>query len=252
MVEKLTLTKFVFDSGRPLRECPDGQSLSELLRAFSMQVLEELDRSQIVLVAGESGLGKTELFLSSLDKVKAGGIVELLNEEGKSYRVINAQMHASARDEIEDLLVDQEAKPEVVLIDEVGVMTYSKEMKFELIKRLMDDGRKIVLVCGGSANPMEHFEYVKQELEQVGVNLEEKQMFEYPPLLLNQQQSMEILIALDENVSPIIAKQYIEQLEQQNIPRLFRVLFQSRSLVLDHDAKLRQLMQYVLAHVQIG
>lgn len=58
-------TKYVFDNGRQLVPQPEGVPLDDLLASFSKKVLDVLDIDDLVVVSGESGLGKSELFLGN-------------------------------------------------------------------------------------------------------------------------------------------------------------------------------------------
>ena len=96
---------FYFESGRRLEQQSEGVPLKELFRSFSGEVLEVVDSEGLAIVGGESGLGKSELFLSNTRlKINAGGIVCILKERDKRYKTLNFQSFAG--DENSSLLRD--------------------------------------------------------------------------------------------------------------------------------------------------
>ena len=242
-------TKFVFESGRSLSESPEGQPLNELLSDFSKNVLEELDKDNLVIVGGESGLGKSELFLSSTKlKVQAGGIVDILNQQDRTYRVVSAQSMSASRDLERILNEEDDSLPEVVLIDESAVMIDSKYIKFDIVKKLLDRGRKIVLVGGGNMRATEQNKVIKNGLNKYQISVNDNQIFEFPANTLNKLQSEQLLIALNPDMTEENAHQVIDGLDKQNIPRIFRVVSHCLSKV---EWNTRVAMSNFISHIKI-
>src|SRR3989339_853516 len=215
MSEKESRTEriYTFNSGRRLEESPAEQSLDMFLREFSEEVLNELDKSGLVIVGGESGLGKTELFLGQMLKdVSAGGIAEVLRQKGRTFVYVSTQGHSIARMAEEVIGTKPDKKPEVVLVDEAGVMIDSKDIDFGVIKRLLDDGRKVVLVGGGHRRASEQSKAIRKGLAKKRIKVNDQQMFEFPARTLNDQQSVELLISINPDWEENVAIQIVSGL----------------------------------------
>lgn len=255
MEEESLGVKYVFDSGRLLKrgrllkQSPEGQPLSELLHDFSKKVLEVLDKDKLVIVGGESGLGKTEIFLGRKSMIKAGGLVDILSQESRTFQVVDAQSGKYARRELEEILKDdQNKKPEVVLVDESGVMTYSEEIKFDIIRKLLDDGRKVVLVGGGRARASEQNAFIKEGLNRFGVDVNSRQMFEFPSFTLNSLQSEQVLRTLYPDMTKETAGEIIDFLDKQGVPKIFRVLLNCSS---EAEFNTRERNSNFIRHIKI-
>jgi hypothetical protein len=227
MEEKVMGVKFVFDSGRTLEEAPKDQPFSELLSGFSTDVLEVLDRENLVIVGGESGLGKSELFLGNQRRIiKAGGLADQLASQGRTFKLINASNEDYAVDQVKRILeADDREKPEVVFVDESGAMFDSKQLRFNAVKDLLEDGRKVVLVGGGNLQASKQNELIKDGLKTTGVEVSESQMFEFPALTLNFGQCSDLLMVLHPEMDSNQAGQVVKTLDRQNIPKIFRAIF---------------------------
>ncbi len=248
MDERLRPSIFVFDSGRLLKESPEGQLLGELLTDFSEQVLAELDQSKLVLIAGESGLGKTELFLKKLEGITTGGIVDLLIEAKRSFMVIDAQLYGFLPDPFEEIMAEQEEMPEILIIDESGALENEfGGLNFQTIKKLLENGMKIILVSGGIEGATRQNDFVSKNLRVIGVDVAQSQMFEYPSQVLNKQQCKEILLSRESNLSSEIIDQLLEELDRQDIPRIFRVIF---NMSIELGKNTRQSLDYFLSHIK--
>jgi len=229
MPEKETQGYAFVYGGRPLEEAPADLPLSDLLRDFSTKVLDELDRSGLVIITGEPRLGKTELLLGrTRPPIKAGGLPEVLTKKDVTYVVINCQGHGGTRIELEEIIAEDNLanKPEVVMIDEAGVMFYSEELKFDIVKRLLNDGRKVVLVKTRVPHPNQtdtDGEMV-EKLNELGIKVSEQQQFDFPPYILSNSQSIELLMQIYPKLTKDKALEIVDKLNKYGIPKIFGVV----------------------------
>jgi hypothetical protein len=216
---------------------------------FSRGVLDILNKDGLVIVGGESGLGKSELFLGTKSKYKAGGLADLLSEEGRPFQYFDAQSHARARRQMEEIIeMKREDKPSIILIDESLVMLRSPEIKFDIVKKLLEGGRKVVLVGGGRAKSSEQNQLIKDGVESLGIKVGPRQIFEFPPYVLNRLQSEQVLKINYPDLTSNEAGQVIASLDKQNIPRIFRALLNSHR---NPEWNTRSSMTGYIGHIRV-
>src|SRR3990172_4622491 len=132
-------TKFRFKNGEPL-ETKSGP-LSSLFAGVTQRALEVLGIKSVVLVAGPSGIGKTELFLSNLgigaSPIEAGGIATVLSRKGVTWWYENLQERdeyfqcaAFGRpvDSEDEGIIGNIEGAQILLLDEGGMMTVNYEL----------------------------------------------------------------------------------------------------------------------------
>lgn len=228
MHETVQSGNFVFDSGRPLITIPEGHSLDNLLAGFSQNVIDIADQSGLAIIGGESGLGKTELFLGTRPEFGVGGITEVLSSQGRTYNYFDA---SAGVDKTLVSILDPNLgdKPEFVLIDEslkINRPGDSKAITFSHVDQLLKQGIKVVLVGGGNDSASDQNLLIREELSQSGIEIDDEQLLEFPALVLNHAQSVDVLLKRNRGITDEQADEIVNILDRRNIPKIFRVLLQ--------------------------
>ncbi|OGM63458.1 hypothetical protein A2961_03265 [Candidatus Woesebacteria bacterium RIFCSPLOWO2_01_FULL_39_21] len=259
-------TKFRFKNGEPL-ETKSGP-LSNLFAEITQRALEVLEVKSVVLVAGPSGIGKTELFLGNLgigaSPIEAGGIATALSRKGVTWWYENLQ----TRDEYLQCAafgrpVDSEGeeiirnirRAQILLLDEGGLLAVSEELSAAVVK-FVGDGKKFVIVGGSTASSSEQLDAMSQSLVGVGLEIGEDQRIKLVPNLLTPSQAEELLMARGGRMNQEAARAIVQRYGELEVPLMFRTVWHAQYLLPDmsiqHAVKLidKYSLLEVVRHVE--
>ncbi len=227
---------YAFDTGRALTQCPEGQTLYDVYSPITEQVLGVLETEQVVIVSGESGLGKTEIFLNYAKIPDNGGLVERLEETGRPFSRIDFQSGSS--NHRVDTILGSNPLPEIVVIDEAGLICLKQDCKDALGRLLAyqtPDGRKIkvVLIGGGSINANEGNERISHALTTIGYDTRPSQRLTFPAVLFNDTQIAQLLRRRDPDIPVDRIRAVLDHIDELEVPRLPRVALNLNSLADD-------------------
>lgn len=234
--EEIADHRYRFKNGEEFITRPD-LSLKNLLKPLTDRVLDILKKDNLVIIGGPSGIGKSELFLGKGEpKINASGIVEILIRQGTSYMLLDLQS-ASDTALIRRLISDTTEpisdaglkrnneldQSEIVLIDE-SVIFFRDPEKVPAVKKILDAGKKIVLVGGGRLSSVEQVSHISTALSKVGITISAEQRLKFSPNLFTDDQAIELLTTkgpytIDD------AKKVLIKFAELGIPNMFRTIW---------------------------
>lgn len=237
-VETPKETIFKVKNGEALETKPDV-SLGNLFKETTEKTLSALEHHNIVIAAAPSGIGKTELFLGTMrPEVSAGGIGKALEQRGTKFMVVDMartymnpirvrySIEGSSSNAASDQLKKLEDS-EIVLLDEARRLETNQET-VRSIARLIEDGKKVVMVGGGGHPTAEQLDTMAGFMASSGVAIEESQKIAIKPTMLTPGQAVELLAAREKDkFKEERALALIEEYKRLDIPLMFRTVWMS-------------------------
>ena len=130
MGEGLAETSYRFKGGRNIKMQPEGTPLCDLYRDFSDQIIPVVNQHGLVVIGGESRLGKTEGFLqntSARQNIDTGGLWTRIKRIDPDITILSV----SLQEDLDSLKKrNWDANPNFIFFDEGMMLT--QEDKDEL------------------------------------------------------------------------------------------------------------------------
>ncbi len=232
--ELVPSAKFRFKNGEPLYEAPEVP-LQELFKPTTQKVLHALKTEPFVIATGPSAIGKSELFLekSGLERLDAGGIIKRLKSSQNNYIVLNGQGGSGetvlgdivAGNDIDPYYEETYQKAKYVVVDETTAIMMRTDMNFlPAFPKMVEDGKKLILVGGGKASTEQQMEMIAGYLQDAGLETKQEQMIPIPPYLLTNQQVIEILnVRAGKELSEEVTQFIVQKVDDAKLPKVFRL-----------------------------
>lgn len=192
-----------------------------MFRDFTNKVLHELETNKIIIIGGESKLGKSEGFLQDNEtrrEINTGGLYSVLKEMGiDNFELIYLTYNSA--NQLTEFLKNPK---EYLFLDEGLKIVETPQLAVLVANIAQETDAKIVMLGGGRLKAKTQIEKMKNAIQSAKNSKVTIKGLEFPPLILNEKQALELLKhQYKASYDEIQAKRRLLEMKKFGIPLLY-------------------------------